>query len=382
MHSRIFFLFIIIFALSGCASDTTEEPAELVDFDPEATIKRLWKVDTGSGIGESRILLRPWYSSISIFVADTKGQLVALDKETGKTKWKVDVDTPLIGGVGGGSNMIFVGTDNGHLLAFWQRNGELAWEIDLAGEMLAPPAAVQGIVVARLTDGSLKAFSAATGEPLWTHRFSVPSLSLVGTAAPVIYSGGVICGGDDGRLTVVRLDNGQILWDVPVAANSGFSELSRVIDIDIPVVIDEPALFTAAYQGRIAAIAIRNGQILWARDGSVHLPMSLDDENLYVVDSRSFVWALGKFGGTTLWVQEALRARPASGAATYKGMIVLGDFEGYLHALDASDGRIIARKKFGDAIYVEPYADGDRLYVINQKGDLSALTIERIASDG
>jgi outer membrane protein assembly factor BamB len=111
----------------------------------------------------------------------------------------------------------------------------------------------------------------------------------------------------------------------------------------------------------------------------VHLPLEIDEHNLYMVDQRSFVWALNRYSGTTVWVQEALRARPTSGVSVYKNMVLLGDYKGYLHVLDGSDGRIIERMDMGSRISVQPYVDGDRAYVINKKGDLYAITIERLS---
>lgn len=367
--------------LSGCASDTTEKPAELVDFEPEATINTVWSKDVGSGTGENGVVLQPWYSGTTVFVANDDGKILALDKTTGRKKWKVNTGQVLTAGVGGGDSMIFVSSAEGQLSAYWQRNGEQVWEVDLDTEMLAPVAAERGVVVVRTTDGLLTALSSANGEKLWTYRFEVPSLSLRGTATPVLFQGGVLCGSDDGRLAVLRQDTGQLLWDVPVAVSSGSSELARVIDVDIPVVIDGRVLFAAAYQGRVVAISTNNGKVLWARDKSVYLPMALDDYMLYVVDSRTFISGLNRYTGSTVWTQEELRARPASGVAVYKDFVVIGDFEGYLHVLDASDGRMVARKDMGSRINVQPHVDGDLLFIIDQSGEMSALTIERIARE-
>ncbi|MBN1379348.1 MAG: outer membrane protein assembly factor BamB [Gammaproteobacteria bacterium] len=382
MQSRSVYLAAALLWLSGCANDTTEEPAELTPFQPEAKIKVIWQKNTGSGSGQDGVVLRPWFSGTAIYIAGDDGKLMALDKESGKTLWKIDTDMKISAGVGGGSSMVFVGSGDGQLAAYWQRNGEKVWQTNLSSEILAPPIAEMGIVVARTTDGNLQGFSTATGDRVWAYRFTVPSLSLRGTATPVIYAGGVLCGGDDGRLTVVKLDTGQVLWDLPVAVTTGASELARIIDIDIPVVIDRRTVFVGAYQGRVAAIEGSNSKVIWAREKSVYLPLAVDDYNVYVVDNRSFVWALNRFSGATVWEQEALRARPASGVAVYKDAVVLGDFEGELHVLDASDGRMIARKDLGSRINVQPYADGDRIYVINESGKLYALKIERFSENG
>ena len=369
---------VLLLWLGGCTKDTTEKPAELTSFESEVAIDVVWKESAGSGSNEGGIVLQPWFSGTTVFIAGENGELVALDKDTGKTRWKIDTDMVLSAGVGGGAGMVFVGSNNGQLAAYWQSNGQQVWQVDLNAEILAPAVAEKGVVVVRTTDGNLQGLSAGTGEQIWAYRFSVPSLSLRGTATPVIYAGGVICGGDDGRLSVLRADNGQLLWEQPVAVSSGASELARVIDIDIPVVVDGRILFVGAYQGRVAAIEAANGRIVWARDKSVRLPLAVDDYNVYVVDARTFVWALNRYTGSTVWEQEALRARPSSGVAVYRDMVVLGDFEGKFHVLDSSDGRIIGRRDLGSSIKAQPHVDGDRVYVFNDDGELYALTIKRL----
>jgi outer membrane protein assembly factor BamB len=378
MRKLIVYPAIALLWLGGCAKDTTEEPAELTSFEREAKIKVVWKKDTGSGTGEDGVVLRPWFSGTSIFVASDNGKLLALDKENGKVKWKIDTGLEISAGVGGGSGMLFVGFADGQFAAYWQSSGEKVWQISLNSGMLAPAAAEQGIVVVRTTDGNLQAFSTGTGEQLWAYRFTVPSLSLHGTSTPVIYAGGVICGGDDGRLTVLRMDTGQLLWEVPIAVTSGASELARVIDVDIPVVVDQRSVFVGAYQGRVAAVDGASGRVVWARERSVHLPLAVDSYNVYAVDNRTFILSLNRFSGETVWVQEALRARPSSGVAVYQDMLVLGDFKGKLHVLDISDGRLIARKDLGSNIKVQPYVEDDRVYVINDNGKLYALEIKRL----
>jgi outer membrane protein assembly factor BamB len=106
--------------------------------------------------------------------------------------------------------------------------------------------------------------------------------------------------------------------------------------------------------------------------------MSQDPWNLYVVDDASHVWALSKSAnGSTVWVQDKLHARPVSGVSYLKDSVLIGDFEGYLHALDSSDGRFIARKKLGSGINVAPIVVDDVAYVLSSNGILSAIKLER-----
>lgn len=366
--------------LGGCgAKDTTEPPAELTEFEPEAAFRVPWSRDTGKGAGQFLLELRPWVGSDAVYTADHRGRLVAVDKETGKVIWKVDTGHPISGGVGGGAGtgMVFVGTSDGRLAAYWQRNGEQVWESRLSSEMLAVPVADSGVVVARTGDGNLEAFSVTTGEKRWSYKYSVPSLSLRGTATPVIFSGGVITGTDSGHLTGIDLTSGRLLFETPVAMPSGHSELSRMIDVDAPVAVDRAVIYAGAYQGQVVAFDMQRGRVGWSREKSVFQPMALDGNNLYLVDDRSHVWALDKLTGATVWVQEKLQARPVSGVAVLDDAVILGDFEGYLHALDTSDGRFIARKRFDGGIAATPVVEDGRAYIFTREGELSVVELQR-----
>jgi outer membrane protein assembly factor BamB len=57
--------------------------------------------------------------------------------------------------------------------------------------------------------------------------------------------------------------------------------------------------------------------------------------------------------------------------------VVVGDFEGYLHWFDSSNGEMLARTRAGsDAITTQPIARDGVLYVYGEGGALTALTIE------
>jgi outer membrane protein assembly factor BamB len=55
-------------------------------------------------------------------------------------------------------------------------------------------------------------------------------------------------------------------------------------------------------------------------------------------------------------------------------MIVVGDFDGYLHWLSQEDGRLLARTRVGsDAIRLKPLVMNDIVFVLDEGGTLSAL---------
>lgn len=381
---RVLCLCCAALILAACANrDTSDPPSPLVEFEEEAVFKTLWSTGTGSGNGERGLKLQPWVGTESIYIADHKGVISAYNKENGEQRWQIKTKLAISSGVGGNASMLFVATRDGELLAFWQRDGTKVWQTRTSSEVLAPPVANQNIVVTRSVDGNLEAFALSTGDRLWSNTYSVPSLSLRGTATPLLFYDVVIVGTDSGRLAIIAGIDGRLLREIPVAVPSGASDLERMVDVDIPVIVDPNRIaYIAAFQGRVIAIALQNAQTLWSRKMSVHQSMAHDFQNLYVVDDASHVWALSKAdGGSSMWIQEKLHARPVSGVGVFNNAVILGDFEGYLHALDTADGRFIARARVGDAVNVAPLIEGNIAYILSADGNLSALQFERIATD-
>jgi outer membrane protein assembly factor BamB len=374
-------LSIVAFALLGCSgADTTEPPSPLVDFKPEAEFVKIWSIDTGAGADKYLLRLKPYLNGDTLFVADRNGLLSAIDRLTGKRLWRVETRLAVSAGVGGGNNMLILGSSNGEIVAFNERDGSEAWRAKLSSLMLSVPAVEAGAVVARTVDGSLEAFAATTGAKLWSYRYSVPTLSLHGTSSPVVVAGAVLSGMDNGRLSALALRDGRLLWETPVAIPAGRSELSRMVDVDMPILVDRGLLYAGSYQGRIVALSLDGGQIVWATNNSVYNEMSLDQDHLYIADENGHVWSLERLVGATVWMQDKLHARPVSGTALLGRAVIVGDFEGYLHAMDTADGRFVARSRAGDGgINVSPLVVDDVAYVLNRDGQLSALKLNYFA---
>lgn len=377
MLNRWLPLLILASGLLGCSgADTTEPPSPLVDFEPEAEFVKLWSADTGSGADRYLFKLKPFLDGDTLYVVDHEGRLSAISRANGRKLWQVETGLAVSAGVGGGNGMLILGSSNGEIVAFNQKDGSEAWRAKLSSVTLSVPAVDMGAVVARTVDGSLEAFAATTGAKLWSYKYSVPALSLHGTSSPVVVAGAVLSGMDNGRLSALALRDGRLLWETPVAIPSGRSELSRMVDVDMPVLVDRGLLYAGSYQGRIVALSLDGGQIVWATNNSVYNAMSLDQDNLYVADEDGHVWALERLVGSTVWMQDKLHARPVSGTSLLGGAVVVGDFEGYLHAMDKSDGRFVARHRVGDAgINVPPLVVDDVAYVQSRDGLLTALKL-------
>ena len=70
------------------------------------------------------------------------GQLVAVDYNTGKIKWKVKTPQPMIGGaLATAGGVVFAGEANGEFKAYDSANGKILWSFNAGAGVNAPPAA-------------------------------------------------------------------------------------------------------------------------------------------------------------------------------------------------------------------------------------------------
>jgi outer membrane protein assembly factor BamB len=78
--------------------------------------------------------------------------------------------------------------------------------------------------------------------------------------------------------------------------------------------------------------------------------------------------------GAVQWEQSSLRRRGLTAPTVDGDLLLVGDFEGYLHWLDKSTGEIVARRKTnGDRITNSAIADDGRSFVQTDSGKLIAF---------
>ncbi len=81
--------------LSGCSLFSGEE--DVVTMSPLPTVEnqftpnKAWSTSVGDGIGEYYSHLRPAYQDSTVYAADRRGTVKAMDLADGKEKWKANL---------------------------------------------------------------------------------------------------------------------------------------------------------------------------------------------------------------------------------------------------------------------------------------------------
>ncbi len=372
--NRHFAALLLSAVLGACSSDKpTIEPAKLVDFKASAKVEVRWDASIGdAGLSD----LFPAVTREAVFAANAKGNIYRFDRNTGKQAWRIDSGFEITGGVGAGEGLVVVGGGKGELAAFDEDTGRLQWKVKVSSEVLTAPMISDGIVVVRTGNQRITGLSAKDGSRLWLYERATPTLIVRSHASVVIRNDLVYAGFAAGKLAAIGLKNGVVVWESSVSQPRGSTELERISDITSLPVVDDSQVCAVAFQGSMACFDAVQGGALWTREIASEKGLAISGKTLYVTDSDSNVLALDKSTGATIWKNSQLAMRKATAVYPLDDYLVLGDYEGYLHVLKSDDGSFVARRKTdGSAIRVTPATLGDGALVQTSGGGLYSIVI-------
>lgn len=351
---RFFFLLPIVGGLLACSSSSPVlPPVDLVELENKLTIKRLWQRKIGYGASDKFLKFTPVIEAQTGYSIDHEGLVLAWNLADGKVLWQQRFHTSAASAVTVDKKHLYFGSSRGEVFALNKLNGKQVWKQQLTSEVLSPPVSYARYVVVRTVDGRIHTLQAKTGKMVWAHDRTMPVLSLRGTSALIVTNDIVISGADNGKLTALALNNGNVLWETTISVPRGRNEIERLIDIDAQPVVKDGVIYVVAYQGRLAAVKIDSGRTMWVRDISSYAGMIIDSNKIYISDSDGRLWALDRFNGATIWKQEDLLRRSLSRPAFQGRYLVVGDFNGYLHWMTREDGHLTARTQLGYSIFDE-----------------------------
>lgn len=363
------------------------EPAELVEIASPIAVKPSWTRKLGDGNAALGLRQRPAIEGDRLYVSNDEGRVLAMDVNTGDTLWDSEVvktgkqgsrvffwrrkaiDGGLTGGPGVGNGLVVAGGRNGEIVALDAETGAERWRARATSEVITAPLVTPDRIVVRSNDGRVFGLDPADGTRKWVFDRGVPALSVRGNAAPVSDGQLVYLGYDDGTVVALRLQDGLVGWTQLVAESDGRNELDRMADVDGELALGYQEIYATSFRSQTMAISTANGRPLWNRDVGGYAGLALLADRLIVTDPAGTVWALDRNNGSALWKQEALARRWLTTPALQGDYIVVGDIEGYLHWIRASDGVIAGRDRVAkEAIRGTPQ--------VTPTGTLLALTID------
>ncbi|AWK14787.1 outer membrane protein assembly factor BamB [Candidatus Fukatsuia symbiotica] len=381
---------VSVIFLSGCSLLNSEDEMAVLSPLPKVTNQftpdKMWSVSVGSGVAGYYSRLHPTWQGSSIFAADRKGLVQAMEVNSGKQIWRVnlaekthflgnDRSAMLSGGLTVADSHLYVGSEEARVYALNTSDGKLVWQSAVAGEVLSRPVVSDDLLLIHTSNGMLQALNRADGTIKWTLNLDMPLLSLRGESTPTVAMGAAIVGGDNGRVSAVMIEQGQLIWQQHISQITGATEIDRLSDVDMSPVVVEGIVYALAYNGNLTALDLRSGQILWQREmGSVD-DFIVNMGRIYLVDQNDRIMALQSNGGVTVWNQSDLLHRNLTSPAMYNNYLVVGDSKGYLHWLNKEDGRFVAQQQVDSSGFLStPLVVDNKLIIQSKNGTVYAFT--------
>jgi outer membrane protein assembly factor BamB len=355
--------------------DSADPPALLTEYTMELQFDVLWKESVGDGADKQFLKLIPAVQADRIYAADRQGTLQARNSGNGDLIWESESELVFSAGPGLGRQTVVMGGTEGIVVAYEIGSGAQKWLTNVPSEVQAVPVVADGIVIIRTTDGKVIALREEDGTRLWLSEGSVPALSVRGAGAPAVSENNLIIGSANGKMQALQLKDGKNLWEATIAIPTGRSEIERLVDLDVDPIISRGSIYVSSFQGGTSSVSEVDGDVTWRNpEVSSYSGISADFRYLYISDINSEVSQLDQRSGAALWKQKELHNRQLTAAVVYDNYVVVGDFEGYVHWLSISDGRLLGRIQVSDSpIEAKPVIADGIVYIYAKDGTLAAI---------
>jgi outer membrane protein assembly factor BamB len=374
-------LSVALLVLNGCSGKTKSKdnvaiPKVLTEITESVSFTRVWAAGIKTDNAERGERVGPDAQGTRVYVAGG-GEVRAIDLDSGKVVWSKAGEQRYSGGPASDGKRVIAGTLDGNVLAFDATDGESLWQAEVSSEVLAKPVFANNLIIVCSNDGRIVALDASTGKSVWKLDRDVPLLSLRGTGTPVVEGDTLFVPGDSGKVMALNVADGALRWEQSVNVSSGRNELERVADIDGGMVVASGDLFVSGYNGQTSAVTASAGSTLWTYQGPSVVGLIVDDRHVYLTNSASEVIALDRRSGAELWKQDALQNRFVTKPAIVNEKVVVGDLEGYLHALNIETGVLEGRTRVGkDGFASAPVVRNDLLIAQTSAGAIAAYRVK------
>ncbi|RDC52864.1 outer membrane protein assembly factor BamB [Acinetobacter sp. RIT592] len=367
-------LTVLTLALAGCAGKTNKvpevKPNPLPKLTQAKTLVPVFSTSVASTDAADPLRLRLDADNGVVFAIDPKGEVSAFKGKQRLWQKKVSKDN-LSSGVEAAEGLVVVGNQKGQLFALDQQTGEQKWTAQLTGALLAPSLIHAGRVISVSNDGTVYAHEIATGAQVWTYNLPNVQFSLRGMAAPVAL---------DARNVLIASSNAYIyaldaLSGVPklqrrVAVSDGRSDIQRLVDIDGEPVVAGQFVVTTSYQGQVTVLDLASQQVVWSEEASSIQRPEVVGNGVFVAQTDGKIKAFEITSGQPLWENDQLLNRKLSNPVMLGTDLVVGDLDGVLHLIDPRTGQITGRSKTSGEVRSLHVID-NQLYVSTRKGALS-----------
>ncbi|BCE01665.1 PQQ-binding-like beta-propeller repeat protein [Marinicellulosiphila megalodicopiae] len=375
----VFSFFAFFLLISSCSSGKVKrKPTPLAEVSLiGAKFKLNWSVDLGSESTFQRI--QPDIHDSYILTVATNGDISKIDRQTGDVIERFWLE-PISTGVKQTSlGFSYVNQDG--FLKHRKNNRELLWSSELKSLAFHAPIEIDGQLVVQTIDGRLSSFDIKSGQLQWVYQIVQPELTIKGQAEPLIYKNNIVTAFANGRVVSVDAATGDVNWEYSLKGAVSSNVLENLLDIDAPMQIFGNQLFVMGNHGNMTVLDLERGSPLWEKDVQSLKAYALDTttNRLYIVLTDGSITAMNMASGTYEWHEKFLLYRNPTGIILVNGVLLVGDYEGYLHVISTKNGQPLNRRLIDKAgIQTQLIEYDETVYIQGQSGHIISLNVSEL----
>lgn len=360
-------------ALSGCSlfsSSTAPKPAELEQITPAIAGRVVWS----ARVDGVKFPLSVAAVADQFVVAGGDGTVQALQASDGSRLWSANIGQKLAAGVGSDGQFAAVVSTANEVVVL--DGGQVTWRKTLPTPVVAAPLVAGERVFVLTVDRQVHAFDAKNGDKIWVLRRPGEPLTLAQPGIIAAYKDTLIVG-QGTRLAGVDPLRGTIRWEASVASPRGTNEVERLADLVGPLMRSGEVLCARAFQSAVGCVNAERGSLMWSRNVGGTLGVGGDASRVIGGDASDRLSAWNTANGDVLWTAEQFLNRRLSTPLSLGATVIVGDFEGQVHFIDATTGKTQLRLPTdGSAIAAAPVALGNTVLITTRNGGLFAMRPE------
>jgi outer membrane protein assembly factor BamB len=354
-------------------------------------LKQAWRADIGASANSTeRILAQPLVADGRVFAMDSEGNVSAIDAETGRRIWRVDLtprsenDGAIGGGIGYDRGRLFATSPYGEVFSLDPASGKTLWQQKIGVPLKASPTIDANRVFVLTQDNQVKALDAETGREIWSYAGIPEIASLIGSPAPAVEGTLLVVPFSSGELFALRADNGVVAWNDTLQRTGRVSPVGTINDISGSPVIDRGRVFAIGHAGRMVSIDLRTGERVWERElAGIQSPW-VAGEFVFAVTIDGEVVCLSRREGRIRWVTQLDRyknpsSRTKKGPIVWYGPVLAGDrlvltsSHGRAVSLSPYTGKVMSDIRLSGNAAVPPVVANDTLFILTEDASLLAL---------
>lgn len=350
---------------------------------------RIWTANIAGSSNKRRLAAAPVVGGRSLFAIDTDGVVHAFNADTGRRLWSERLEVAgnlksavFGGGVGYSNGRVYATNGIGEVAALDAQTGAQIWKVKAAGPLRGAPTIAFNAVYVMTQDNQIHALDAANGEPIWQESGAVGQAGVFGVAAPAAGQGTVIAGYSSGELAAYRYENGRTLWTDALARTSISTQVGTLTDVDADPIIDAGRVYALGQGGRMAAYELVTGQRLWELNLAGISTPAVAGEWIFTLTDDSRLLAIARATGKVRWItqlREWKDQKDREGQIFWTGPVLAGNrlwvanSRGQLSAVSVADGTVTPYRDLGSGVSLPPVVANQTLYVLDDGGKIHAF---------